>query len=257
MCIRDSFYILVVAYNPDGRISVQAVLKLERCANIKVLTQLQTSQKKLDKFKKRADFSLSDKSLLLSNLYTDLLAALKCIKSCVDDEKASLPPTWRNFLTILREPRMNLADIADQIEGLLASTTEYQKHPIESGKLHYNMSCFPLISIVVATGMEEVMMLNSHLESLCHELTDAENEETLSLREKLEAICDECQSAYRKLGEERREYLQEINQLKEEQSKLLSEIAKLEEDQGNSFNACFPHLLINVTYRYFRSSSSC
>ena len=247
------FYILVVAYNPDGRISVQAVLKLERCANIKVLTQLQTSQQKRDKFKKRADFSLSDKSLLLSNLYTDLLAAVKCIKSWVDDEKASLPPTWRNFLTILREPRMNLADNADQIEGLLVSTTENQRHSIERGKLNSNMSPFPFISIV-ATGMEEIAMLSSHLESLCQELTNAENEEILSIRERLETIYDKCQSAYQKLGEERRGYVQEINRLKEEQSKVLSEIAKLK-DQGNNFTVSFPHSFINVIY--FRSCSSC
>ena len=110
---------------------MSAVLKLELHSDIKVLTWLGV---KLDAFRKRAGFSMLPKPLPMSDLY-DVSLAANNIMNWVDDD-SPLPQTWRNFLQILREPGMNLNDIADQIESLL-STTENQQHPV----LEHNGEC--------------------------------------------------------------------------------------------------------------------
>ena len=124
---------IVVPYNPDNKISVSAVLKLELHYDIKVLTRLGLQ---LYAFKDRAGFSMLPKPLPMADLY-DVSLAANNIMNWVDDNSPSLPPTWRSFLQILREPGMNLSDIADQIESLLLSTTENQQHPV----LEHNGEC--------------------------------------------------------------------------------------------------------------------
>ena len=107
-------------YNPDKKISLSAVLKLELYANIHVLTQLY-EQRKLGSLMERAGFSQSQMPLPLAILY-DALPAAKCIKSWVDEKNPSLQPTWTNFLQILREPGINLNKTAGQIESYLQIT---------------------------------------------------------------------------------------------------------------------------------------
>ena len=121
-CFQSS--LLVLPYNPENKISVAAVLKLDLYAGIKVLTRLGTQ---LDNFKERAGFTISyHKPLPMSELYEES-STVKCIKSWVDDETSSIPPTWNNFFQILREPTMNLSDIADDIDRYLESTAQKEQ----------------------------------------------------------------------------------------------------------------------------------
>lgn len=108
-------------YNPEKKISLSAVLKLELCANIQVLTQLYTQQK-LGPLKERAGFSQSRIPLPLASLYDNMSHPAKCIKSWVNEENPTLQPTWKNFLLILREQEVNLADTAEQIDHYLQVT---------------------------------------------------------------------------------------------------------------------------------------
>ena len=121
---------LVLSYDPDGRISLSSLMKLEKCTEKKVLTELQNSSQKRELLKIKARFSLSSKSIQLPDLYTNLLAAVACIKSWIDDKNAALPPTWRNLLCILREADMQLGSVADDIEKYLELTVGETSNPV-------------------------------------------------------------------------------------------------------------------------------
>lgn len=110
----------MTSYDPESKISLGALMKLEMCTGYKVLTELQNSQRKRETLKNKAGFSFSN--IRLSNVYKDLQAAAKCINSWIADENAALSPTWNNFLHVLREPGMDLGDLADKIQIYLAST---------------------------------------------------------------------------------------------------------------------------------------
>ena len=99
-------------------------MKLKECCEIKGFDKLVM---KLSIMKEKAGFSMSD-YLPLSNTYDDQMLP-KYIWSWVNDEKAFLPPTWKNFFHILREPGMGLSDLADDIEKYLVSTSESIVHP--------------------------------------------------------------------------------------------------------------------------------
>jgi hypothetical protein len=108
--------------------------KLEHCADIKVFEQLQS---KLQMFKERAGFSIKTSSMRMKNVCTSLPwsyeymysnPAAISINSWIEDPNPSLPPTWRSFLQILREPGMNLCGLADQIEQALELTKIQQIH---------------------------------------------------------------------------------------------------------------------------------
>ena len=105
-------------YNPEKRISPNALLKLELYANIPVLTQL-CVQQKLSPLKKRAGFSQSQMPNPLASLYYNISPAVNCIRSWVDDKSPSLQPTWKILIQVLREPELNLGTIAGQIESYL------------------------------------------------------------------------------------------------------------------------------------------
>lgn len=115
---------IVMSFDPDSRISLSSLMKLEKCAEKRVLTELQSSSQKRELLKIKAQFSPSSKSIQLPHLYTNLQAAVAYIKSWIDDENAALPPTWRNLLNILREADMQLhvGSIADDIQKYLELT---------------------------------------------------------------------------------------------------------------------------------------
>ena len=122
---------LVLPYNPDGKISVAAVIKLDLHIGIGVLVKLNA---KFGSFKERAGFSISQNNPVpIPELYKDS-EAVKCIQCWVNEEKPSLPPTWKNFLQILRE--LKLGDIANEIDHYLQSTSQIQQpEPKRDGEL--------------------------------------------------------------------------------------------------------------------------
>jgi hypothetical protein len=124
----------VLPYNPDDRISVVAVAKLDLHVGIDILAKLSAN---FDNFKEKAGFSVpQNKSLLIPKLYNEY-RAVKCIQYWLDDDKPPLPPTWKTFLQILRE--LNLSDIANKIDQYLQSTAQTQqpesKQDSEIGRL--------------------------------------------------------------------------------------------------------------------------
>ena len=137
----------VAEFNPDDAISMRVALKLEHCADIKVFGHLQS---KLSKFKERAGFSMANKPLRrMKNTHTSLPwsytymysnPAAICIISWIEDPNPSLPATWRNFLQILREPGMDLRDLADEIEHKLEFTRNLQIPQESNCELHEILS---------------------------------------------------------------------------------------------------------------------
>ena len=112
---------------------MRIALKLEYCADTQIFRRLQS---KLNKFKERAGFSMtSSPPRRMKNTHTSLPWSYTymysnptaiCIISWVEDPNPSLPATWRYFLQILREPGMDLCDLADQIEHKLEFTRNLQ-----------------------------------------------------------------------------------------------------------------------------------
>ena len=140
----------MLPYNPDGRISVAAVAKLDLHAGIGVLAKLST---KLDSFKERAGFSITQNNPLpIPELYKES-AGVKCIQCWVNDEKPSLPPTWNNFLQILRV--LKLGDIANGIDHHLQSNAQIQQlEPKRDSELlcmvdQYFFACMPVTCMLV------------------------------------------------------------------------------------------------------------
>ena len=75
--------ILVLPYNPEGKLSVVAVVKLDLHTGVHVLAKLSA---RFDSFKEKAGFFISqNKPLLMPDLYKEP-SAVKCIQSWVDDE---------------------------------------------------------------------------------------------------------------------------------------------------------------------------
>ena len=112
----------MLPYSPDGKLSVAAVVKLDLHAGFHVLSKLSA---KLDSFKEKAGFSISqNKPLPMSDLYKES-SVVKCIQSWVDDETPFVSPTWKNFFQILKE--LKLRDVADEIDRYLKSTAQKQQ----------------------------------------------------------------------------------------------------------------------------------
>ena len=87
-----------------------------------------------------------------------------------------------------------------------------------------------LFCLHVETGIEEVAMLRSRLQSLYQEVVDAGNADRISLehiRDALESCCGRCQSAFENLGEEKRKHSQQIEQLEQKLAELNSNLAQL------------------------------
>ena len=112
----------MLPYNPDERISVAAIAKLDLHVGIGILARLNA---KFDSFKERAGFSITQNNPLpIPELYKES-AAVKCIQCWVNDKKPSLPPTWNNLFQILRE--LKLGDVASKIDNYLQSTAQIQQ----------------------------------------------------------------------------------------------------------------------------------
>ena len=140
-----NIFLIVLLYNPDGRISVAAVVKLDLHVGIDVLAKLST---KVDSFKEKAGFSISQKEPLpIPELYKEP-EAVKCIQCWVNEEMPSLPPTWNYFLQILRE--LKLGDVASKIDDYLQSTGQMQQpEPNRDSELCMLLYACQLVCVLV------------------------------------------------------------------------------------------------------------
>ena len=166
----------VTPYNPERKISLSAMLKLELHADIQVLTQLHT-QRKLGLLMERAGFSQSQIPLRL--YYNVMSPAVNCLRSWVDEEKPTLEATWRNFLQILQELEMNLGKMAGQIENYLQVAEQETELSSEFSVLLFmdghEYDCY-------YKGMEELDVLGFQIESLQHLFTTTSKDEMLLLK---------------------------------------------------------------------------
>lgn len=114
----------MLPYNRDGKISVAAVVKLNLHVGVDILTNLSAQSVHIQE---KAGFKIlvSQGKPLMSDLYKESSAAVKCIQSWIDDDASSLLPTWKNFLQILRE--LKFSDVADEIDRYLQSTAQIQQ----------------------------------------------------------------------------------------------------------------------------------
>ena len=120
-----------MAYSPEANLTMEAVLKLKECQNIQGFDKLSM---KLDELKERAGFSMSQVGMPFSYIYDDSLTM--CIWSWICDSESALRATWRNFIHVLKEPGMDLHDLAKQIEHCLSttSTSRLQTSVIQTSK---------------------------------------------------------------------------------------------------------------------------
>ena len=98
----------------------------------------------------------------------------------------------------------------------------------------------------VGTGFKEVAWIRSELDSLRQYLTDVKN---VYFKEKFETCRDKCQSAFKKLREEKQEHAQQINQLKQQITELernkKEQEPRFSEDPGNFvYNVFIMHILL-------------
>ena len=105
----------VEPYNPRSRISLRALYKLEVGEReIKVITKLRS---KLHSFREKAQIHE-----LYAFKYNRMYPIVDIyINSWLEDPQCKFPPTWENFLTVLRD--IDLGDIADDISTYLISTS--------------------------------------------------------------------------------------------------------------------------------------
>ena len=122
-----------------------AVAKLDLHVGIGVLAKLSTN---FESFKERAGFSITQNNPLpIPELYKES-AGVKCIQCWVNDEKPSLPPTWNNFLQILRW--LKLGDIANEIDHYLQSTAQMQQpEPNRDSELCMLLYAYQLVCVLV------------------------------------------------------------------------------------------------------------
>ena len=106
----------VKPYNPKTTlVSLQALYKLEGGEReIKVISKLKP---KLRDFRERAQIHE-----LQAFKYGSMCPIVDVyINSWLDDPKCKLPPTWENFLTVLRD--IELGEVADDISTYLTNTS--------------------------------------------------------------------------------------------------------------------------------------
>ena len=94
-------------------------MKFEKFTSNNVLTELEKSQCIRETFMERANFTQSNQ-LTQADLYPSVKSAAMCLESWLKStSEASLPPTWDNFLHVLKG--VKLSHIAQGIEEYLTS----------------------------------------------------------------------------------------------------------------------------------------
>ena len=140
------------AYSPSEKISLRALMKFEKCTSYKVLNELEKSHRIREMVMERANFTLTN-HYTPTQLYTGLKAAAMCIESWLKStSKKTLPPTWDNFLHILKE--VNLCHVAQGIEDFLTSTTVTPVEGAESDTTNQSKHTVAIISLASSPGRQ-------------------------------------------------------------------------------------------------------
>ena len=124
---------VVPAYHPESKITLSAINKLQVGAGIDLLPVLEKSPERLSEVQRSAGFDLSATSDAFYCKNSMIPNYINKWTAC-DHDNCSRQPTWKNFLSILRE--LKEATIADQIESYLKKSTAHIKstHVLKSFK---------------------------------------------------------------------------------------------------------------------------
>ena len=117
-------YYIVSAYHPEIKITLSAINKLQVGAGVDLLPVLEKSPERLSELQRLAGFDLSATSDAFYCKNSMIPNYINKWTAC-DHDNCSRQPTWKNFLSILRE--LKEAAIADQIEGYLKESTAHIK----------------------------------------------------------------------------------------------------------------------------------
>lgn len=113
------FGFAVEAFDPEDRLRVRAIIKLEREADIPVLKELKVP--KLRALRKKANFCLLSQQDFERDYDYKTSQTVKYFISWLKDQNPKCtPPTWKNLLTILKD--IELSALAVTIEGYFKQT---------------------------------------------------------------------------------------------------------------------------------------
>ena len=105
------------------------------------------------------------------------------------------------------------------------------------------------------TGMEELTLLRSKLESLHLEVSCASEATNQHIIKQLKSCCDICQNAYHILGVEQRNYEEDIQQLKIREEELCQSLRDVTE-QGSYLDVCVMYTACMVMQIYVQCCSA-
>lgn len=111
---------LVAAYDPDSYLTLSAINKLQVGASISLLPVLEKSVESLSDLQRLAGFHLSES---IDPFYSKNSMIPKYINKWTACGDYSRQPTWKNFLSILRE--LKEVSIAERIEIYLKESTAH------------------------------------------------------------------------------------------------------------------------------------
>ena len=112
-----------MAYHPQNKLSLSAVNRIQVGANINLLSTLEQTPESLSDLQEKAGFNLAGS---IDPFYSKNSFIAKYISGWVDCPSA-LPPTWKNFLMVLKQ--LKEVSLANEIEKYLTeSTAHVEKH---------------------------------------------------------------------------------------------------------------------------------
>ena len=136
------FSSLAMNYDPNSRCTLRVIKRLERVANIPVLSDSNLMDK-LSRIRTFAGFKLdynniiddSDSSIPVIQYMSSWLRAYK-------NKECEVEPTWSKFLEALRD--VGLTNLAERIEKCLESAPEVEQTVAKEGKPIYNFISYIL-----------------------------------------------------------------------------------------------------------------
>ena len=124
----------------------------------------------------------------------------------------------------------NFLIIVKSVDSIILYIIPHMHVHNTSDQLNFNAFFY-----TVRTGIEEVALLRSKLESLHLQVAEATDELNQQLSTQLKTCYDFCQLAYHKLGNEHRRYVEDLEEHKKREQNLY-QMLNAATEQGNSID---------------------
>ena len=223
------FLHIVQPYDCNKHFTLTALKRLERVANVPVLSD-RNLKEKLPKIKTYAGFSIQNNCGIIISTST-FLQYMHSWLSAYEDKKCTkaTEPTWSNLLDALRF--VDLTELATDIEDCLkkapdpviSQTEDKEGEYNSSHKYYYDVYTYHDLSL--ATGFEEMHKLQTRLKSL-HDQLQINSEETgipQEVKHCVDASYKHCFDVARKIEQEQSALRDDINALTKDKSQLMKE----------------------------------